>query len=159
MKKNKKDKVGFFIGIIIAGVFILAAVLFTLIQYEFKALGVSAAKYNGFVTAFGKDNYEGYAVFCLPFFLSALAAAGIILTALGLLKFNGRALFAACTAFALISVIIYITAYFHILGKYGRGGLIALSKNVKWTFAFWCGFALQCMACFGSGYAAVSGGK
>ena len=106
-----------------------------------------------------KKETVGFFIFCLPFFFAIIAAVIAALTSLKVFKINGGILFGVCAGLALISVIIYSVTCFYILNKYGRGEVIGLFKNVKWAFAFWDGFALNCAALLGSVYAAVTSGK
>jgi len=153
MKKSKTVLLG---GAVIAGLLLLSAILFTLVQYKFTGAGLTFGKYNGFVTAFGKDNHEGFFLFCLPFFFAII---GTVISVLAAFKFTKKAkvLFGTVAILALVSVIVYLVTYFHIMGDYKTP--INLTKYVKWGFAFWGALVLNIVACAGSLYLAVSSGK
>ena len=151
MKKDIVKKVG---ELAIATVFVLAVILFALAQYEFKSGNISLAEYNGFVMAFGEDNYEGFFVFFLPFLIAIIAASFIILSSFKVIKLKKSIVFSIVATLALLAAIFYIVTYSHTMDRYGKGELVDLSKNVKWLFSFWGAFALYCIALISSIYMA-----
>ena len=156
MAKNKKDNVQFLTGLIIAGVFVLAAILFMMTQYQYKLLGT--IDIGGFRIAFGKDNDKGYFLFALPFFFAIIGAAAAVLAALKIIKVKGSAIYSLCAVLALVSIIAYIVTIIHIKDKHTIAGK-DFSDLVKYTFAFWAGFIMHIIAFLGSAYAAYNNRK
>ena len=149
----KKSTTKLITGIAVACVFVLAAVMFVLVQYEYQ-LGLTL-RYNGFQMAFGADNYDGNFLFFLPFFFAIVAAICAVLGILKVVKVNGTVMYGICAGLALISAVLYIVVYFWVLDKYGRGELFDMSKNVSMMFSFWFGLVLHIIACVASGYAII----
>ena len=143
----KKSDVGFLTGLVIAGVFIVAAVLFTLVQYKAILL-----EYNGFEMAFGKkigsSRGEGDFLFFLPFLFAVIGAGVAILAALKVFKVKGSMLFGILALLAVVSAILYIV-------KYSSVNDNVLSSQYTWSFAFWGGFGLNCIAAVGAVFGIV----
>ena len=152
----KKLNIGLWGGIAIAALMLLCIILFSMIQYQFKGAGMTLGKYDGFTVAFGKDNYEGYALFCLPFFLAIIALVVSALAAFKVVKVNNSIMFGVVALCALISFIVYLVTYFHILDKYGRGSVMDLTKNIEWGFSFWCAFVFYIISFVGACYLAIA---
>ena len=157
MAKKKKTQIGFLVGLILAGVFVVAALMFAFTQYTYEPLLGSTA-YNGFTMAFGKDSYRGNMIFIVAFVLSLLAAFVAVLAALRIIKVNSRFLFAICALFALGAAVIYIVEFIYIKDMYTTK-ILNQYENVKWAIPFWGAFALNVVAFLGSGFGAVSAKK